>query len=402
MKKNVIFIHLESLNQAIYSHRHWFPCLNSIVPHAYRFNNFISSATSSFMAVSDLLHGDGDVLEHNNNLELNLTVKRKTPALFDYLKKNHYATAGIGYPKNWANFDKIWSERDCYYWDDSSHEMLNRAEKFIANKDQPFALYVWNLTSHLCYMDQHKYSGSNSFQRWQRGYESMDNTVGEIMRLLATHKQFDNTILVIFGDHGDDFWNHGYYGGFAHALEPFTSLVHTPAFIFDPSLKGQDINHLVSMLDLRKTTLQLLNIPDDTPASVPAWNAFTGDRKYCFSRNLFAAQTGSGSGNPLKKGYSITSDDLHLLHADGQYKMFAWQADSGNHFDLLPLLVKDGQGKVHYDYKTLGAGRNNGPHPHVVAFLGQDSEAFLTEQFQILKAELDTFIQGKNKLSSVQ
>jgi hypothetical protein len=41
-EENVVFIHLESLNQAIYSHRQWFPCLNSIAPHSLRFNNFIS------------------------------------------------------------------------------------------------------------------------------------------------------------------------------------------------------------------------------------------------------------------------------------------------------------------------------------------------------------------------
>ncbi|QIG33858.1 hypothetical protein FY047_14705 [Leclercia adecarboxylata] len=77
MKKNLIFIHLESLNQAIFSHRQWFPCLNSITPHSLRLNNFISSATSSFMAVSDLLHGDDNVLEHNVNFEVGLSARRK-------------------------------------------------------------------------------------------------------------------------------------------------------------------------------------------------------------------------------------------------------------------------------------------------------------------------------------
>jgi hypothetical protein len=95
-EENVVFIHLESLNQAIYSHRQWFPCLNSIAPHSLRFNNLFS-ATSSFMAVSDLLHGDDDVLEHNVNFEVGLSIKRKAPSMFDQLRKAGYRTAGLGF-----------------------------------------------------------------------------------------------------------------------------------------------------------------------------------------------------------------------------------------------------------------------------------------------------------------
>ncbi|AWK13329.1 hypothetical protein SK355_02505 [Candidatus Fukatsuia symbiotica] len=65
MKKNLVFIHLESLNQAIFGNRHWFPCLNNIYNRSLRLNNFISSATSSNMALSDLIYGDDNVLEHN-------------------------------------------------------------------------------------------------------------------------------------------------------------------------------------------------------------------------------------------------------------------------------------------------------------------------------------------------
>jgi arylsulfatase A-like enzyme len=117
--------------------------------------------------------------------------------------------------------------------------MLHHAEAIISDRSQPFALYIWNLSSHLCYQDGYKAAGDNSFVRWQRGYESMDNTVGDILRLLMNHKLMESTTLVIFGDHGDDFWNHGLYGGFAHGIEPYTSLIHTPAFIYDSNYKAK-------------------------------------------------------------------------------------------------------------------------------------------------------------------
>lgn len=39
-------------------------------------------------------------------------------------------------------------------------------------------------------------------------------------------------MIIAFGDHGDDFWGHGFNGGYTHGIEPYTPLVHTPAFIF--------------------------------------------------------------------------------------------------------------------------------------------------------------------------
>lgn len=396
MKKNIVFIHLESLNQAIYSHRQWFPCLNSIVPHALRFNNFISSATSSFMAVSDLLHGDDNVLEHNVNFEVGLSVNRKSPALFDQLRQAGYRTAGLGFPQNWASFDTIWSEQDRFQWFDTADQMLHKAERVIADRSQPFALYIWNLSSHLCYQDGYKAAGDNSFIRWQRGYESMDNTVGDILRLLMNHQQMENTTLVIFGDHGDDFWNHGLYGGFAHGIEPYTSLVHTPAFIYDSNYKARDINHLVSMVDLQKTVLEMQDIPV-AATHTETWSALSGGRKYCFSRNLFAAQQGETPQTPLRKGYAITSELFHLLYVNDEYKMYAWQADGANQFNLLEYLKTDESG-VAIDYQRLGKGRAAGPHPHVQCFLYPGTESLIVEQFEVMSALLQQWIANKNRL----
>ena len=395
MNKNIVFIHLESLNQAIFSHRQWFPNLNNLLPHCLRLNNFISSATSSFMAVSDLLHGDENVLEHNVNFEVGLKVNRQSPALFDLLAQQGYQTHGLGFPKNWASFDAIWSTEQQYEWFDTSGEMLRNAESVIADKSKPFALYIWNLSSHLCYQDGYKAAGDNTFARWQRGYESMDNTVGDILRLLMDHKQMENTCLVVFGDHGDDFWNHGIYGGFAHGIEPYTSLVHTPAFIYDPQQKGRDINHLVSMLDLRKTVIELLGLAAEKSDST--FSALSGEREYCYSRNLFAAQQGETEGMPLRKGYAITSELFHLMYVNGEYQMFAWQADGANQFNLLDYLTETGKGLA-IDYPRLGIGRAQGPHPHIQSFLYPGCESLIVTEFEKMSALLQDWIAEKNSL----
>lgn len=394
MKKNVIFLHLESLNQIIFSQRHLFPCLNKISSAPIRFNNFISTATSSLMAFSDLLHGDENVLEHNVYLEENISTRRKHPSLFDYLNNLGYCTAGMGYPKNWANVDAIWSETDSFQWYKTSDEMFSNMQH-IVSQEKPFALYLWNLSSHLCYGDDIKYGGVNSMERWRRGYQSMDLMTGRIVKMLHDEKKLDNTIIVGFGDHGDDFWSHGFNGGYAHGIEPYTSLIHTPAFIFCPGVKSTDMNHMVSMLDLHNTILTLLELPS-YPDETNAYFALTSKREYCYSRNLFAQQMSQDNGSPLKKGYAITSDTFHLLKVDNEYRMYLWKADPTNQLDLLPLLKYDSNGCPIIDLTEADQQRVGGSHPHIRHFFGKDMASLIAENFHVMKSNLNTWLEEKS------
>lgn len=394
MKKNIIFIHLESLNQNIFAKRQWFPCLNKVYKHSLSLNNFISSATSSIMALSDLIHGDDNTMEHNQSLEIGVTVRRSQPPLFDQLATYGYKTLGVGYPNNWADINNVWSDKHKYRWCNNAKEMIDCAED-VVKANVPFALYFWNLSSHLCYIDSIKASGKHSFDRWQKGYQSMDATVGMIFQLLTKYKQLENTIVIGFGDHGDDFWNHGFNGGFAHGIEPYTSLVHTPAFIFNSGFQAKEINHMVSLVDLKKTSLQLLGIAEEVDHPSPGYFALSGTREFCYSRNLFANQKEQSPNNPLKKGYSITSDYFHLLKVDGRYKMFAWQTDSGNQFDLLSILDSKQDGSINLD--AFSRGRKVGAHPHIKNFLPADSGKVIVDNFQIMKDNLEKWTLQKTQ-----
>ncbi|WP_253379869.1 sulfatase-like hydrolase/transferase [unidentified bacterial endosymbiont] len=396
MKKNIIFLHLESLNHTIFSHRQWFPFLNKLYSQSIRLNNFVSSATSSLMAFSDLLHGDDDTLEHNTQLETDITVRRPCPSLFDSLKQHGYTTAGMGYPRNWANVDALWSEKETFNWYETSKEMFADMAGIIT-QEQPFALYLWNLSSHLCYYDEIKSAGGNSLERWQRGYQSMDLMVGQTIKMLIEAQKLQDTIIIGFGDHGDDFWGHGFNGGYAHGIEPYTSLVHTPAFIFCPGMKSTDLNHMVSMVDLRNTALALLNLPSSQ--AVDRFFALTPQRQVCYSRNLFAKQKSQDKGSPLKKGYAITSADLHLLKVDDKSRLFLWKVDPANQLDILPLIKHDKSGKPFIDLEKANRQRTGGAHPHIKHFFSSEMALLLNEQYRAMHEQLSTWMDKKKKLA---
>lgn len=395
MKKNIIFLHLESLNHTIFNNRQWFPFTNKIYSQSLRLNNFISTATSSMMAFSDLLHGDDNTLEHNTQLEENISIHRRCPSLFDALKKQGYTTAGMGYPVNWANVDTIWSEVDKFNWYDTSKNMLEEMQQIVSSAE-PFALYLWNLSSHLCYYDDIKRGGANSLERWQRGYQSMDFMIGQIIKIIFQAKKFDNTIIVAFGDHGDDFWGHGFNGGYAHGIEPYTSLVHTPAFIYCPGMKPVDLNHMVSMVDIYNTVLTLVDSPT-TPCDNNQFHALHPQRKVCFSRNLFSQQKSQHNGSPLKKGYAITNEYFHLMKVDNKYKMFLWKTDPANQLDILPLLKYNKSKAPYLDLDRVGRQRAGGAHPHIMHFFSPEMAQITSDNFNQLQEQLNLWIDSKNQ-----
>lgn len=76
MKQNIFFLHMESLNQHIFANRQWFPAINSIYQKSIRLNRFFLSATSTFMAMNDVLHGDDMLLEHNREFGDMMTINK--------------------------------------------------------------------------------------------------------------------------------------------------------------------------------------------------------------------------------------------------------------------------------------------------------------------------------------
>lgn len=395
MRKNIVFLHMESLNQQVFANRQWFPAINLIYGRSLRLTRFISSATSTFMALSDMLHGDDMLLEHNESYDDDMTLNKTCRSIFDILEDNGYETMGTESPTGWDTLNHIWNDHNDkkQQWDDVCHDMMEKIEDKLKNLKAPLGLYFWNPTSHICCYDKYKFA-EHGFDYWRRGWSNLDRSVNELIRLLSKYNQLSNTIIVAFGDHGDDFWTHDSNGGFAHAIEPYIPLIHTPAFIFGTGMPANDINHLVSLIDLKKITLQLLNIPDDDFVSSLTYT-LSGGRKYCFSRNISAAQIDSKK-NDLRKGYSITSDYLHLMKLRGKYELFSWNLDPGNHFNLLQLFSVKKNDQLIYTPDKYMKKPHEKCHVHYKSIIYSTTIDFISENYSKMKKELDSFIERKN------
>ena len=93
MKKNLLLVHLESLNVLNYRmNPELFPALREIEKQCMVFDHYYSTATSTLMAIGDLLYGGMKIYEVCDSLDFIPKEYCYSSSLFDDLKEQGYHT----------------------------------------------------------------------------------------------------------------------------------------------------------------------------------------------------------------------------------------------------------------------------------------------------------------------
>lgn len=87
-------------------------------------------------------------------------------------------------------------------------------------------------------------------------------TDGYISKLLDSFREYgilDETLVVVFGDHGDEFFEHG---SMAHGHSLYNELIHVPLILRRPGIipRDREVGALVSQVDIMPTILDYLGI----------------------------------------------------------------------------------------------------------------------------------------------
>ena len=75
--------------------------------------------------------------------------------------------------------------------------------------------------------------------------------------LLKIREQHPNTVIVLVGDHGDEFWEHGAMG---HGHVLYDELTWVPLLIWAPGVEPQRVSSQVPLLDVAPTLLELAGL----------------------------------------------------------------------------------------------------------------------------------------------
>lgn len=93
-----------------------------------------------------------------------------------------------------------------------------------------------------------------------------DLALGALVEGLKQRGVWEDTLLVVHGDHGEAFFQHE--GNFAHTLHPYDENLHVPLVVVAPGVVGRETRakQLVSLLDIAPTIADLTGAPID-----PRW-----------------------------------------------------------------------------------------------------------------------------------
>lgn len=167
-------------------------------------------------------------------------------------------------------------------------ETMDKALEWLAARraDTPFCCLVHLFDAHLPYEPlpphdkrfHHPYLGECDYVAYQ---------VSRLLVLLETRGIRENTVLVFFGDHGEDLGEHGKpHGAFAHeeghGCLLFDVAVHVPLIFIGPGIReNNQIPEQASLVDVFPTVLEVLGVTPpyrlDGLSMAPALRGGDGD-----------------------------------------------------------------------------------------------------------------------------
>lgn len=391
MRKNLLILHLESISRhSLAMFEGSFPNIRSLMRDAVVFENFFSSATSTLMAITYLFHGNDFEFDASREFD-SMRPAQNTRNLFSILRDHGYDTRFISL----NGFDSHRNMRFASWPDDlpplwATNDFPTLFRRFDELTDAaPFAIYAWDLITHIEHSLALAPASGSLTDQLRRACSVADEAVGEMIAMLERKGLLENTTIVIYGDHGDDYWTHGFKGGMVHAIEPYTQLTWTPLAILDPSLTPGTNTSLASTIDIAPTCLSLLGI--DAPGEFPhcGLNLLTHRQEIVFSQNLTANQP-DNRGTGLLKAFSATDDTYVLLASSRGLEMFAYRLDPGNHCNLLQFFDIGQDGELALRERPDAAA-------HFEAALTNNPRAVasISERFRVLREALSARIAAK-------
>jgi lipoteichoic acid synthase len=155
-----------------------------------------------------------------------------------------------------------------------------------ADPSRPFFLTIWTQDTHHPYLaaEHHDYGVRDaSLNRYLNALHATDTLIGELFAWLQTTGLADRTLMIITGDHGEAFGEHGQL---IHGGTVYNEEIQVPLLIVNPQLFPHAIfvDRVVRQIDIAPTLLGLLGL--EPPATWQGDNVLGKDplpRAYLFA-----------------------------------------------------------------------------------------------------------------------
>jgi len=143
---------------------------------------------------------------------------------------------------------------------------------------------------------------ADMLSRYRQGIESLDRELGHLFESLRNSGFWDNSLIIITSDHGEEFLEHFKWG---HGQSLYQELIHVPLLIKFPQGSGitpQVVESAVNIIDIAPTVLDFLGLAEfrtemQGESLLPLIRGESSNRRgFIFSERI---EGGSGTGFTL-------------------------------------------------------------------------------------------------------
>ncbi len=292
------------------------PFIDKLAEEGTVFLNTVSSAPWTLPSFASIMTGFSPAVHHtkypNNSMPDTLTT------LAEYLHQNGYYTAAIGsnpFLKIQSNLDQGFSEYNFFpkststlgnsfgMWivykklfmkhfltEPTTKDLTDLAIQWIKkHNEKNFFLWLHYFDPHMPYSPPVKYLPSiqiqpsigNSFSRlrdirtgrliltekekeWIRHLYAaeiryVDDNLGRLIRELKKNQLYDESLVILLSDHGEEFWEHN---GFEHGHTLYQELLHIPLIIKLPRflIEGNQVHEISTMVSTQSLLPTVLDL----------------------------------------------------------------------------------------------------------------------------------------------
>lgn len=175
-----------------------------------------------------------------------------------------------------------------------------------------------------------KYLGE-TLSSYDKAIKYLDKEVGELLNFLKKQNIYQDSILCVTSDHGDEFLEHG---GMGHNIQLYNEVLAVPLLIRFPesSSKGVIIKKKVSLIDLAPTLCDLAGV--QKPSSFKGENLFNRPNQ---TENLIFHQSAFSK----KEGHHLDIEKLSQCRIACQSDNWKYILDHGTRKEEIYDLYKD-------------------------------------------------------------
>jgi arylsulfatase A-like enzyme len=153
----------------------------------------------------------------------------------------------------------------------------------------------------------------------------LDHALGRLFETLQALDEFENTLVVITSDHGEEFGEHGLL---EHGKALYMTLIHVPLLVFPPDeASGGTIAAPVSIRDIPATILDVVGAPEWLPGSSLA-GYWTGARQHdARPPDTLLSELG-------RRHKSLIVGNLHYIRHEEHEELYDFASDPLERFDI--------------------------------------------------------------------